>query len=236
MKKLSKIQLILTVAAMLALGGGVFILLPQSAANASLFGQLDKLYNDLNVFSSDKSTQENSYSSLSDFKFPSYKLKKSIASYETSIVEDDFTASTYSASEVQNKTKCTIKSNYENNTKPMFFYSYNQQESTTNNSSNNRIVLPATNESHSGTTINSNHNEIQSIGIFVDKTQSVKNISSNSFLANNTLTITTELSDNYSPMMVGGGSNPGDPGVPVGDGTWILLIMMLVYSLKKWFY
>jgi len=226
----------LTLAVMLVLGGAAFILLPQSAANALLFGKLDKLYNDLNISSFDKSKQVNSYFSLSDFRFPSYKMKNNIASYETSIVVGDFTASTYSASEVQNTNNCTIKSNSENNTKPMFFYSYNQQESTTNNSLNARIVLPVTDESHSVTTINSNYNEIQSIGIFGDKTQSVKNNSSNSFLANNTLTITTELSDNNSPMMVGGGSNPGDPGVPVGDGTYILLIMILVYSLKKWFY
>jgi hypothetical protein len=233
MNELSNKQLMLTLAVMLVLGSAVFILLSQSAKNATFFGQHDKIYNDLNVFSSDKSTPENSYSSQSDFRFPSYKMKNSIASYETSSEVVDFNANTYAASKVQNKTKSTIKSNYQNNTNPIYSYSHNRQGSAINFSSNVRKVLPTTNESHSGNTLKLNFNEIQSIGIFGDKTKSVSNNYNNSFIALNTLSITTELSENNSPMMIGGGSNPGDPAVPVGDGTLILLIMALVFSLKK---
>ncbi|MEI7504231.1 MAG: hypothetical protein WCG93_11765 [Paludibacter sp.] len=70
-------------------------------------------------------------------------------------------------------------------------------------------------------------------GIFRPTSQSASNNSSNSFLANNTLSISTDLSDANSPMLVGGDSNPGDPGIPVGDGTLLMLLMMLTYSLKK---
>lgn len=140
-----------------------------SAAIETLFGQLDMIYSDLNIFSSDKSSQVNCFSSQSNFKLPSYKMKNNIASYQISIVVADFTASTYATSEVQNKSKSIIKSNSENNTKPKYSYSYYQQLSATNYSSKNRNILPTTNESQSGTTINSKSNDIQSIGIFLIK-------------------------------------------------------------------
>lgn len=219
----------LTLEVMLVFGGAAFILLPRTATNATFFGQLDKIYNDLNVFSSDKTRQEGSCFSQGTCNLPSYKKKNFNASNEISSAEANFTASTYVATEVH-KTNSPIKSNSDN-TKPIYSYIYNQI-SATSYASNTRIVFPTTNESHSGTNINPKSNEIQSIGIFADKNQTITNNSNNSFLANNTLSITTDLSDNNSPMMIDGGSNPGDPGVPVGDGTWVLLIMMMVYSFK----
>jgi len=36
-------------------------------------------------------------------------------------------------------------------------------------------------------------------------------------------------------MLIDGGSNPGDPGVPVGDGASVMLIMMIAYSFKNVF-
>jgi len=61
--------------------------------------------------------------------------------------------------------------------------------------------------------------------------QSFSNTSSNSFLANNSLSLTTDLSANNSPMLIDGETNPGDPGVPVGDGEFILIGCLLVYGM-----
>ena len=61
--------------------------------------------------------------------------------------------------------------------------------------------------------------------------QSFSNTSFNSFLANNTLSLTTDLSGNNSPMLIDGGTNPGEPGVPLGDGTWVLLGLLMVYGI-----
>ena len=74
---------------------------------------------------------------------------------------------------------------------------------------------------------------IQTVGNFASNSPSFSNTPSNSFLANNTLSISTDLSDNNSPMLINGGSNPGDPGVPVGDGTWVLMMLLGIYLSIK---
>lgn len=119
----------LTLAVMLVLGGAAFILLPQSVLNATLFGHLDKIYNDINFFSTDKTRQEGSYSFQGTCNLPSYKKKNCNASNEISSAEANFTASTYVATDVQHKTNSPIKSNSDN-TKPIYSYSYNQKSAT----------------------------------------------------------------------------------------------------------
>lgn len=83
---------------------------------------------------------------------------------------------------------------------------------------------------------NQSSNEIQSAGIFEDKTQSVFSPKTKSFLTNNTLTISTDLSENNSPKLVVITSNPGDPGIPIGDGIWILLAFAGLFASNRFFY
>ena len=75
-----------------------------------------------------------------------------------------------------------------------------------------------------------NNTEIQSPIVFGTSPSFSKN-SSNTFLANNSLSLTTDLSGNNSPMLIDGETNPGDPGVSVGDGTWVLMGLLVGYGL-----
>ena len=75
-----------------------------------------------------------------------------------------------------------------------------------------------------------NNTEIQSPIVFGTSPSFSKN-SSNGFLANNSLSLTTDLSGNNSPMLIDGETNPGDPGIPVGDGTWVFLGLLVGYGL-----
>ncbi|MFZ4726758.1 MAG: hypothetical protein ACOYMD_15090 [Paludibacter sp.] len=74
---------------------------------------------------------------------------------------------------------------------------------------------------------------IQTVGSFESNTPTFSHTSSNTFLTNNTLSLTTDLSDNNSPMLIDGGTNPGDPGIPVGDGVWELLLFSIIFALQK---
>jgi len=76
--------------------------------------------------------------------------------------------------------------------------------------------------------------QLSSPGNFPTAVHTFTNTKSSTFLTNNSLTLSTDLSTNNSPMLVDGGSNPGDPnGVPIGDGKWILLAFVVIYGLKK---
>jgi hypothetical protein len=60
------------------------------------------------------------------------------------------------------------------------------------------------------------------------------NTISESLLADNSISITIDLTSNTGPMLVDIGDNPGDPGVPVGDGLYLLLFFAGLYSVKKY--
>lgn len=111
----------------------------------------------------------------------------------------------------------------------MYSYNYSQRSTATSNSSNTRVALSTTNESHSVTKINTINNELQSVDLFGNNTRNVNPNSNNSFLSNNYHSITTDLSENNSLMMVGGGTTPGDPGVPVGDGMLLFFFLEYIY-------
>ncbi|MEI8086553.1 MAG: hypothetical protein WCG93_10095 [Paludibacter sp.] len=73
--------------------------------------------------------------------------------------------------------------------------------------------------------------EIAKVSIPVTS-QMVSNTSSESFIANNNLVLTTDLHNENNQMQVTG--NPGDPGIiPVGDGIWLLMLFLSVYSFIK---
>ena len=82
-----------------------------------------------------------------------------------------------------------------------------------------------------------NKTEQQTVIAFRDfSTSDVKQFSNNNistFIADNTITTTTDLSaENNSPMMVTG--DPGDPGViPVGDGIPFLLTLIALFGARK---
>jgi hypothetical protein len=111
-------------------------------------------------------------------------------------------------------------------------YSYSQKKSIASYASGIQSISNKTNTFQTSN-VQPRSSGIQIVGNFKSNSPTFSNTPSNSFLANNTLTITTDLSENNSPMLIGGGSNPGDPGVPVGDGKWVLMMLLGIYwSLK----
>lgn len=63
------------------------------------------------------------------------------------------------------------------------------------------------------------------------------NLSTQSYLADNSASLLInnfgDVGNNNGRMLLDGESNPGDPGtlVPVGDGTWLLLLFVLAYTI-----
>ncbi|MEI7505103.1 MAG: hypothetical protein WCJ61_17650 [Paludibacter sp.] len=115
-------------------------------------------------------------------------------------------------------------------------YSFAQKKSTVTYASDSKDVSSTINTFQNNNTAQLINTRIQAVGNFASNSPSFSKTSFNTFLANNKLSITTDLSENHSTMLVGGDSNPGDPGVPVGDGTWVLIILLAGYGLvlKKW--
>lgn len=111
-------------------------------------------------------------------------------------------------------------------------YSYTPKKSVTTYAAAIKNVSNNINTIQSRNAIQHNNSGIQSISVYANS-PSISNTSSNSFLANNSLSLTTDLSNNTSPMLIDGGTNPGDPGIPVGDGVWILLLLSMAYILQK---
>jgi hypothetical protein len=80
-------------------------------------------------------------------------------------------------------------------------------------------------------TKHSNDGGVQFANISYNTSLSISNTSSTRFLANNSLSLTTDLSGNNSPKMINGETNPGDPGIPVGDGLWVLMALLVGYGM-----
>ena len=110
-------------------------------------------------------------------------------------------------------------------------YSYVEKKSNKDYASGINNVTNKTSVIQSGNSIGSIVSGVQFDAISDQKSPSISNNSPNSFLANNSLSLTTDLSGNNSPMLIDGETNPGDPGIPVGDGTWVMLVLLVGYGL-----
>ena len=163
--------------------------------------------------------------------FPSYKDKRHLNLVGFTSSEVGIPVNSKTSVEKQNKRYFEIRS-VDDNVNIEASYRYNEQKGLETFASNIQYISLLKNTFQARKGENITNDGIQLVGYIGTENQSISSTSSNSFLANNKLSITTDLLHNDSPMMVGGGSNPGDPGVPVGEGMWIMLIMLLIYGLK----
>ncbi|MEI8084574.1 MAG: hypothetical protein WCG93_00015 [Paludibacter sp.] len=162
---------------------------------------------------------------------PSYKNKKRriFDDNDNSAIELPF--NTNLETEHTSKKTITGTNSQTENSSNSANYNCSQNRSESTNRSGNQPISSNVTTFEANNNVQSINTGIQYDGNFGSKSQSFSNTSSNSFLANNTLTITSDLSENNSPMLIDGGTNPGDPGIPVGDGTWVLLGLLVGYGL-----
>ena len=222
---------ILTVAILIVVGAVLFMMLPQSNLPPSLFGHYDdNCYPSLQVFGSENPNSDKYYSFQSVSNIPSYKKGKSNLSDELSTNEIDFKAASYSTSGASNRKQLVEKNAVENSPTSYINYNYRQPQ-TASKSANIHAISSAKVTFQTSNTAYHVSNNLQSEGVYGATNSRTSNPGSNSFLANNTLSITTDLSENNSPMLIDGESNPGEVGMPVGDGVWVLLGLLVGYSL-----
>ncbi|MEI7502947.1 MAG: hypothetical protein WCJ61_06655 [Paludibacter sp.] len=164
---------------------------------------------------------------------PSFKNKTQYGLGDISNSEVDFHNYSNLEKAAPNGSNVLAVKNVDGTTSNVANYSYAQKKSAANYISAYQNVSNETHTFQSRNTSQPINHGIQSVANFASNSPTIPNTSTNAFLANNSLSLTTDLSNNSTSMLIGGDSNPGDPGVPVGDGTWILLIMMLAYSFKK---
>jgi len=163
---------------------------------------------------------------------PSYKEPRKSTLVDNVDLEVDFPSySNLENTEPSNKNNSIAKSSIVNVNNELN-YSYTQKKSITYASSN-QIISSKPNTFISSNNIQPTNSGVQFVANIDNKFQSTSNNLSNSFLANNTLTISTDLSDNNSPMLIDGDTNPSEPGIPVGDGTLILLGFAMAYCSKR---
>lgn len=112
-------------------------------------------------------------------------------------------------------------------------YSYAQQNHAASYSTSSQNNSNKTSTIQPNNAVSFGNTGIQSVAYLGAKTPAILNTTSNSFLANNSLSLSTDLSANNSPMMIDGESNPGNPGVPVGDGMEVLMVLVIVHGLIK---
>ena len=165
------------------------------------------------------------------YNLPSFKEKRQPYFEGISNFEVDFASNINLETDESNNNSITAPAGEAENTNSGTSYYYVQNKLAATYAAAFQNVSSKTKTFQNSNTVQPFNTGIQTEDYFGNKTPSIKNTSSNSFLANNTLAITSDLSDNNSPMLIGGGSNPGDPGVPVGDGTRVLLVLMVVYGL-----
>jgi hypothetical protein len=200
------------------------------------FDDSDNILN--NYFDDNSSSQINQFKAISSRKQQSFiavlnknslefKVVKSYNSNLSSNLEVDFPTMTNPETATHNR----IQNSNTNSMKNEVMYSYNQTKTSPVNTSKIQFTSTKTNDYSSSKPVFSNITGDQLEGNFRGKSQSNSNNVLNAFSSNNTLSLTTDLSDNTSPMMIDGGTNPGDPGVPVGDGTWVMLFWVGIYVL-----
>jgi len=186
----------------------------------------------INQFKAMSSRQQQSVITISDINISSYKGVKSSSSIVSSNSELDFPTMSSSESVAHVRIQNNTENSNTNSTKNEVMYSYNQTKTSQVNASKIQFTSTKTNDYSSSKPVFSNNIGNQLEGSFGDKNQSNSNDVSNAFSSNNTLSLTTDLSDNNSPMLIDGETNPGDPGVPVGDGTWVLFILLGIYMFR----
>ena len=181
-------------------------------------------------FNSPNSTLFSSTSNFSETKLPRYKGRK----YESADVE---LSSNIDFPTLKKSTDDELNKHTDENARVEVYrrnnddYKYSLAQHNSNYSSENQSVISQKNSFSTNKSIIPTNNMILSGSILGVRTQPISNTSSNSFLANNTLSFSTDISDNNSPMLVGGDSNPGDPAVPVGDGIWLLMSLLVAYGV-----
>ena len=180
-----------------------------------------------NQFKTMNSRQQQGFIAVSNINISNYKGVISSISNVSSNLEVDFPTMTNSEATTHNRIQNS------NSTKNEVSYSYNQTKTSQVNASNIQFGTNKTNDYSSTKKVFSNNIGNQLEGSFGGKNQSNSNNISNAFSSNNTLSLTTDLLGNNSPMMVSGSGNPGDPGVPVGDGMWIMLALAGAYSVSR---
>ncbi|MEI7504893.1 MAG: hypothetical protein WCJ61_16585, partial [Paludibacter sp.] len=163
---------------------------------------------------------------------PIFKRKRNANVVAISTSNVDFPTINKSDIYVQKSIRFETNSNNDQLSKNDVSYSYNLEQKKEINSIVNQSVADQNNTYQTNQKEYQTNIDIQNVEINNSKFQSTSNTTSNSFLANYTLTISNDLTENNSPMLINGESNPGDPGVPVGDGTWILLGLAFAYVWK----
>ena len=222
---------ILTVAILIVVGAVLFMMLPQSNLPRSLFGHYDdNCYPSLQVFGSENPNSDKYYSFQSVSNIPSYKKGKNTQYEEPSTREIDFKAASFSTSGASKRKQLVVKNAFENSPTSYINYNYRQPQ-TASKSANIHAISSAKVTFQTSNTAYHVSNNLQSEGVYGATNSRTSNPGSNSFLANNTLSLTTDLTENNSPMLIDGNSNPGEVGVPVGDGVWVLLGLLVGYSL-----
>jgi hypothetical protein len=201
------------------------------------FDNSDNILN--NYFEYNSSTQTNQFRVMNarqhecfiavwDINISSYKGVKNYNANASSNLEVDFPTIANSETATHNR----IQNSNTNSTKNEVLYSYNQTKTSQVNTSNIQFASIKTSANSYSKTVFSSNISNQFEGNFGGKNQSNSNNVSNAFSSNNTLSLTTDLSENNSPMLIDGETNPGDPGVPVGDGTWVLFILLGIYMFR----
>ncbi len=164
--------------------------------------------------------------------FPIFNTKTQSGSEVISNTEVDFSLNSNFEKAVTSKSNVSAPKSGVGNNINVANYNFTPKKSVTTYAAAIKNVSNNINTIQSRNAIQHNNSGIQSISVYANS-PSISNTSSNSFLANNSLSLTTDLSNNTSPMLIDGGTNPGDPGIPVGDGVWILLLLSMAYILQK---
>ena len=163
---------------------------------------------------------------------PQYSVKKQFDNKDNSSEKTDFpviNAAVEAEKVLLNKNVANGPTKVKNN----YTYTYNQAEQHKVNTYTYQINSKNTEKLSAMHQTSSSSNQTFTGVEFPSSVHPITNNNTNSFLANNSLTITTDLSGNNSAMLVDGESDPGSPGIPVGDGIWILLSLLGMYGFRK---
>jgi hypothetical protein len=228
----------------LIISGSVFLVLVSFTFFALQFfkqGTIEMLsFNELKPISScvetiwdkNRSTDDQSIKAVTSA-MPSFKSRTQPHSQAISNTEVDFPCNDNLESIEPTLKRNVAAKKVVENTNSTATYIYAPQNSSTTYASGIQNNSIKTSNFQTNNTVQSINTGIQSVAYLGTKAPVISNTANNSFLANNSLSLTTDLSDNNSLMLIGGDSNPGDPGIPVGDGTFVLLILLIGYGLIK---
>ena len=226
----------------LIMTGSVFLLVVGSVCFALQFSQIGNVDSLMrNEYESITSVEEMSWTGMQNQyeqllmaarnDYPSFKNKTQPIFDDNANYEVVFPDNTNREAIEPNKNRITPANSGSANGINEANYSYVEKKSNKDYASGINNVTNKTSVIQSGNSIGSIVSGVQFDAISDQKSPSISNNSPNSFLANNSLSLTTDLSDNSSPVLIDGEGNPGDPGIPVGDGTWVLMVLLVGYGL-----